>query len=82
MNKNPFPIFAILTMVGTGIAMLQMSVKDTSLIIRMMLPGTVIFLSLLLSSTKWAWGGNKLSRESHYYPFIQTPQPTPSSKLT
>jgi hypothetical protein len=39
MNKNPFPIFAILTMVGTGIAMLQMSVKDTSLIIKIMLAG-------------------------------------------
>ena len=25
---------------------------------------------------------NKLSRESHYYPFLHIPQPTPSSKLT
>ena len=45
MKKNPFPLFAILTMVGIGIgiAMLQMSVKDTSLIIGIMLVSTVIF---------------------------------------
>lgn len=43
MKKNPFPLFAILTMAGIGIAMLQMSVKDTSLIIGIMLVSTVIF---------------------------------------
>lgn len=46
MKKNPFPLFAILTMAGIGIAMLQMSVKDTSLIIGIMLAGTVIFFIL------------------------------------
>jgi len=34
--------------------MLQMLVKDISLIIGIMLAGTVMFLYLLLSSTKWA----------------------------
>ena len=33
-------------MAGIGIAMLQMSVKDTSLIIGIMLAGTVIFFIL------------------------------------
>ena len=36
MKKNPFPLFAILTMVGIAIAMLQMFVKDISLIIAIM----------------------------------------------
>jgi hypothetical protein len=46
MKKNPFPIFAILTMAGIGITMLQMFVKDISLIIGIMLAGTVIFFIL------------------------------------
>tara|TARA_B100001123_G_C15292994_1_gene1018123 strand:+ start:2050 stop:2220 length:171 start_codon:yes stop_codon:yes gene_type:complete len=41
-KKNPFPLFAVLT--SAGIAMLQMFVKDISLIIGIMLVSTVIFL--------------------------------------
>jgi len=39
--KNPFPIFGVLAMVGIGISMLQMFVKDISLIIAIMWGSTV-----------------------------------------
>ena len=42
MKKNPFPIFGLLAMVGVGLSMLQMNVKDTSLIIAIMGGSTVI----------------------------------------
>ena len=51
--KNIFPIFAILTVVGIGIALLQMFVKSIPLIIGIMAVSTVIFLSLLLLPAKW-----------------------------
>lgn len=41
--KNIFPLFGILTVVGIGIAMLQMFVKSTPLIIGIMVVSTVIF---------------------------------------
>ena len=57
-KKNPFPLFAILTMVGIGIYVsyiyVQSLVKDISLTIGIMAGSTVIFLSLFLFSTKWA----------------------------
>ena len=52
--KYIFPLFGILTVVGIGIAMLQMFVKSIPLIIGIMAVSTVIFLSLLLLPTKWA----------------------------
>ena len=59
MKKNPFQLFAILTTVGVGIYVsyryVQWFVKDDiSLTIGIMLVSTVVFLSLLLSSTKRA----------------------------
>ena len=42
MKNNPFPIFGVLAMVGVGLSMLQMNVKDTSLIIAIMGGSTVI----------------------------------------
>ena len=41
--KGVFPLFGILTVVGIGIAMLQMNVKDTSLLMAILGGGTVIF---------------------------------------
>ena len=67
--KNIFPLFGILTVVGIGIAMLQMFVKSIPLIIGIMAVSTVIFLSLLLLPTKWAMdsveGENRRLMEFH-----------------
>ena len=57
MKKKPFPIFAILTMVGIGIAMLQMFVKDISLIIGIMLVSTVIFFIITFVLYKMGYRG-------------------------
>ena len=56
MKKNPFPLFAILTNVGIGIAMLQMFVKDISLIIGIMLVSTVIFFIITFVLYKMGFG--------------------------
>ena len=57
MKKNPFPLFAILTMAGIGIAMLQMFVKDISLIIGIMLVSTVIFFIITFVLYKMDYRG-------------------------
>ena len=62
MKKNPFQLFAVLTIVPIGIyasyRYVQSLVKDDiALTIGIMLVGSVIFLSLLLFSTKWAIEG-------------------------
>ena len=61
-KKNPFQLVAILTIVPIGIyasyTYVQSLVKDDiALPIGIMLVGSVIFLSLLLFSTKWAIEG-------------------------
>ena len=56
MKKNPFPIFAVLAMLGTGISMLQMNVKDTSLIIAIMGGSTVIFFTITFVLYKMGYG--------------------------
>jgi len=58
MKKNPFQLFAVLIIVPIGIyasyRYVQALTNDISLTIGIMAGSTVIFLSLLLSSTKWA----------------------------
>ena len=56
MKKNPFPIFAVLAMVGTGISMLQINVKDTSLIIAIMGGSTVIVAIIFVTLYKMGYG--------------------------
>ena len=56
MKKNPFPIFAILTMAGIGITMLQMFVKDISLIIAIMGGSTVIVAIIFVTLYKMGYG--------------------------
>ena len=61
-KKNPFQLVAILTIVPIGIyasyTYVQSLVKDDiAMPIGIMLVGSVIFLSLLLFSTKWAIEG-------------------------
>ena len=55
-KNNPFPLFAILTMAGIGIAMLQMFVKDISLIIGIMLASTVVVVIIFVVLYKMGYG--------------------------
>ena len=55
-KKNPFPLFAILTMVGISITMLQQFVKDISLIIGIMLVSTVIVAIIFVALYKMGYG--------------------------
>jgi hypothetical protein len=56
MKKNPFPFFGILAMVGIGISMLQMFVKDISLIIAIMWGSTVIVAIIFVALYKIGYG--------------------------
>ena len=60
-KKNPFPLFAILTMVGIGIYVsyiyVQSLVKDIALTIGIMLVSTVIFFIITFVLYKMGYRG-------------------------
>jgi len=61
MKKNPFQLFAVLTIVPIGIyasyRYVQALTNDISLTIGIMMVSTVLVLSLLLFYTKWVIEG-------------------------